>query len=508
MIAERRGVKARSTVKYSILIISHKNKSTIDNITQRAAKESDDVVVVDSGFTFSLNSRSNDVSIYIKKHYAQKPISFSIQNQINFGLEKCKYDRVLLLYGNETFDFDVGTIPTDKSFYAMPIFSRDKFVAYDYRVLDRGVKYNCGFAKVAPTLDYKQYPYVYIYKSLVNNAHCLNGFQIDTTNITSHQKYGKNRIDNRPTKEEFVVKNRKNQEDAVIQSVNMRKNKSLNKAIDNFDKININKKRSLIFEAVLNPCDGYGASAEIIALAMAGLDFNFSYKPIRPSNLELLNKKTIELIKEGSGKSDNYLLYNIPLSGRTINKIGAKSKNKIMLTMFETTQVPSSWPKHINYYDKLVVPCNHNKEIFKNSGVNIPIEVIPLGVNTAMWPYKDRRDSLGKRPFRFLIYANMHWGNERKNSELVLEAFSRAFANRKDVELVIKMTAGGLPRDIRIPANVKILNAKYDHKSLLNLLHSCDCFVFPSKGEGYGLPPREAMATVMPCIVTNWSGME
>jgi glycosyltransferase involved in cell wall biosynthesis len=34
-----------------------------------------------------------------------------------------------------------------------------------------------------------------------------------------------------------------------------------------------------------------------------------------------------------------------------------------------------------------------------------------------------------------------------------------------------------------------------------------DCFVFPSHAEGSGLPPREAMATGLPCILTNWSGL-
>ena len=34
-----------------------------------------------------------------------------------------------------------------------------------------------------------------------------------------------------------------------------------------------------------------------------------------------------------------------------------------------------------------------------------------------------------------------------------------------------------------------------------------DCFVFPSHAEGSGLPPREAMATGLPTILTNWSGL-
>jgi glycosyltransferase involved in cell wall biosynthesis len=36
--------------------------------------------------------------------------------------------------------------------------------------------------------------------------------------------------------------------------------------------------------------------------------------------------------------------------------------------------------------------------------------------------------------------------------------------------------------------------------------HRIDCFVFPTRGEGYGLPPVEAMAVGLPVIATNWSG--
>lgn len=35
-----------------------------------------------------------------------------------------------------------------------------------------------------------------------------------------------------------------------------------------------------------------------------------------------------------------------------------------------------------------------------------------------------------------------------------------------------------------------------------------DCFVFPSKGEGWGLPPREAVAMGIPTIVPRHTGLD
>lgn len=38
------------------------------------------------------------------------------------------------------------------------------------------------------------------------------------------------------------------------------------------------------------------------------------------------------------------------------------------------------------------------------------------------------------------------------------------------------------------------------------LLRASDCFVLPSRGEGWGMPATEAMSMGLPVIVTNWSG--
>jgi glycosyltransferase involved in cell wall biosynthesis len=38
------------------------------------------------------------------------------------------------------------------------------------------------------------------------------------------------------------------------------------------------------------------------------------------------------------------------------------------------------------------------------------------------------------------------------------------------------------------------------------LYAAVDCFVLPTRGEGWGLPIFEAMAMGLPVIATNWSG--
>tara|TARA_Y100000310_G_scaffold337465_1_gene424591 strand:- start:467 stop:1270 length:804 start_codon:yes stop_codon:yes gene_type:complete len=173
--------------------------------------------------------------------------------------------------------------------------------------------------------------------------------------------------------------------------------------------------------------------------------------------------------------------------------------------MFESTQIPTGWPSIINNFNRLIVPSTFCQEVFINSGVTVPTEVVPLGIIPKEWPVN--QDRLKEdRPFRFLLFANSHWQNTRKNYSFVVDVFCQMFGNNPDVELVLKLTVGQRPQ-INLPPNVKVVVGRFDQTHLIHLLHSCDCLLFPSNGEGFGLPPREAMATGMGCIYTQWGGL-
>jgi glycosyltransferase involved in cell wall biosynthesis len=44
-------------------------------------------------------------------------------------------------------------------------------------------------------------------------------------------------------------------------------------------------------------------------------------------------------------------------------------------------------------------------------------------------------------------------------------------------------------------------------EEVMKLFEQADCFLFPTRGEGFGLPPLEAMATGLPTILADHSGM-
>jgi len=176
-------------------------------------------------------------------------------------------------------------------------------------------------------------------------------------------------------------------------------------------------------------------------------------------------------------------------------------RRNIAITPFETTVIPRSWIGKINQFDALFVPCVQNIEAFRASGVKIPIELIHWGVEPTVFApvVRPERD--------FFVFGTMGALTERKGTDVLLAAFQEAFPRSvKDVRLICKTSN----EFWQFPVNddrVRIMQGKYSHKELMDeFFKEIDCFVFPTRGEGFGLTPLEAMATGVPSIVTGWSG--
>lgn len=174
----------------------------------------------------------------------------------------------------------------------------------------------------------------------------------------------------------------------------------------------------------------------------------------------------------------------------------------LAIVPFETTRIPESWVSRLNKFNGLMVPCKQNIQMMRDSGVTIPIELIHWGVNDELYYPLERNNSV-------FTFGTMGALSVRKGTDLLVTAFEAAFPKKiKDVQLICKSSHSYYPfmvRDDRIKVDLSILT----HSELLTeFFKNIDVFVFPTRGEGFGLPPLEAMATGVPAIVTNWSGPE
>jgi glycosyltransferase involved in cell wall biosynthesis len=176
-------------------------------------------------------------------------------------------------------------------------------------------------------------------------------------------------------------------------------------------------------------------------------------------------------------------------------------KKNISILMFETTLVPPSWVARLNTFSALIVPCKQNKKMFEDSRVKIPIHVAPLGVDLKRFYPLERSN-------KTFTFGHMGFLSTRKGTDMLVKAFLEAFPNKEDVKLICKTSHNQyhyMVKDKRIEVQI----GPVTHEELIeNFFKKIDCFVFPTKGEGFGYPPIEAMATGVPAICTGWSGPE
>lgn len=142
----------------------------------------------------------------------------------------------------------------------------------------------------------------------------------------------------------------------------------------------------------------------------------------------------------------------------------------------------------INYYN-----CSENK-----------ISVIHLGVSQN-FKYKKKFPLPKNIPNKFILFVGGR--GSYKNSKILIKAFSNLTKQHKDLYLIF---FGGQKFDIsekkyltkyNIDLN-KVLHLTGSDTLLKSLYDNAEVLVYPSKYEGFGLPPIEAMSCGCPVITT------
>ncbi len=185
-----------------------------------------------------------------------------------------------------------------------------------------------------------------------------------------------------------------------------------------------------------------------------------------------------------------------------------KEQIRIAYSMFESSEIPGEWVSILNtYFDAVVVPDPFLIEIYQQCGVTLPIFVLPLGLDLQDFLNEPLKKKAGE-PF---VFANLSTCVDRKNQIALVHAFAKAFGSDNRFSLLINCrvsTDGTLCQmkqeilDLGL-TNVYLSTLSLDNQSYLNVFRTIDCYVNLSKGEGFSIQPREAMALGIPVIVSD-----
>lgn len=262
------------------------------------------------------------------------------------------------------------------------------------------------------------------------------------------------------------------------------------------------------FVAPTASADGYGYSAEALTLAAVrehGADIAFigyDWADERYTDPELLEIKARTHVAEIHDR-DTAVIYFLPFALGSFQG----RRTTINMTMWETDRMPDVWATLAERHcSGMLVPSEHCRSVFSQR-VSHPIEVVPFGTDTGLFA-EYRRNPDRPEPFRFLMTGMLHY---RKGVDFALRAFREEFAANEPVELWLKTRLTfldpGDERGMLMDPRVKIIADDYAREAMCELYWQADCLLAPSRGEGSGLTPRDAMATGLPVILTDWGGL-
>lgn len=241
---------------------------------------------------------------------------------------------------------------------------------------------------------------------------------------------------------------------------------------------------------------------------------------------------------------DTVIIHCVPeLFSQFITEERILEKKVLGMTVWEHQHLPMHWLAILNQLDGVIVPCQWNKDVFRQSGVIVPIYVVPhlphvaniepTAAAISWWQNKLVQHHL-KKP---TIFYNIAFWNHRKAPYLSLEAFLATFNSTDNVALILKTTRIDVTATRRPwwalfrlryqdphqvvkqrlaryrretgkapPTVITVADERLSDDSLAALHHIGDIFFSTSRAEGWGMGAYDAAILGKPVVIPNYGG--
>jgi glycosyltransferase involved in cell wall biosynthesis len=184
-----------------------------------------------------------------------------------------------------------------------------------------------------------------------------------------------------------------------------------------------------------------------------------------------------------------------------------------VFTMWEATWLPESFRESLHNFEAVLVPSMQNVELFGQYHPNV--RYVPLGVDPEAWQYRERKAP--GATFDVLVGGS----GGRKGLDVAVRAFAKAFpegswGDGPVPRLVLKSPKSNLGLDPLLKAELpfppmerlSLIHGRLTAEEEIGLYSTAHVYLQPSRGEGFGLQPLQAIAQGCPTILTDAHGHE
>ena len=256
--------------------------------------------------------------------------------------------------------------------------------------------------------------------------------------------------------------------------------------------------------------DGYGSMAEYTALGLRRAGAELRLAPLLYDRAGLSAELLGLLDRPGQGPIGPVLDPSVLLGSDQGGPVLYESRPRPELealagaselfvrTMWESSRLPAGWPALLDRARAVIVPTRFVADACRASGVTTPVEVVPEGVDPAVYHYepRKRRDGITTLMVGTLV--------GRKHVAEGVAAWKLAFAGDPTARLLVKARFRAGRLDTGDP-RIRVVDSEERSRGIAHWYRQADVLLALGN-EGFGLPLVEGMATGLPVVALAAEG--
>jgi glycosyltransferase involved in cell wall biosynthesis len=270
---------------------------------------------------------------------------------------------------------------------------------------------------------------------------------------------------------------------------------------------------------------GYAEAARNHIAALDSVGVKVEVKPVSFEGYRSDLGKLGAIVQSKVKNNPKNKIQILHLTPQNYSKFIGSNNYNIGYCAWETSLLPEPWVPMINALDEVWVPCEHNIQCFKDSGITVPVYCMPHPFDVQYTDQVDQANAVvaNREPDELLFYSIFQW-TERKNPLGLLKAYLTEFKKNEQVALVLKtyLMNPGSPKEVdNLKKHIIGIKSKLYQKEFPKLLlitsllsrgqiqslhREGNCYVSLHRCEGFGIPIAEAMLAGNPTIATNYGG--